>query len=771
MNAPPGESPRRQRHASKRGKVGKVGLLGKLGLQANGAPETTPPGHRVRRADPVPTSDAGAEPVATLPGAGPITSKRLADHGLGTVADVLSHVPKAYDDLRQVTPIAALSRRPEGAVVLVRGTVVRINVFPGRFLAVHLEEDGHGLIARWFRVPGGMGRAFEKGKEVVLAGPLRLGPAGRPELLHPTNLTSSFTAAGLDQTSRVGLGIRPRYPLVPGVAGRVLERIIAAAVDRAAARIEDVLPAATRARLGLPSIGEALRLIHCPDAGATSAMLDALVSGRSDAHLRLAVEDLLVIQVGLARRRAAARAQPGFPCGAPAASVLSRVAAALPFALTGAQVRSITEIQKDMADDQPMQRLLVGDVGSGKTAVAFAAAAQAALSGGQTMLMAPTEILAEQHVRTLQPWGAQLGLRIGLLTASTPSPRRQSLLALARAGQVAILVGTQALLADRVALPNLKLAIVDEQHRFGVAQRARLRNRDDAGIGAVPHLLVMTATPIPRTLAFTLYGDLDLSMLDEMPPGRKPVTTRILDGDGARREAEETMRAAVAAGRRVFVVCPVREISAREGGVTAVDRCRELESALAPARVGLVHGEMDARIKDATLRSFAAGGLDVLVATTVIEVGIDVPEASLMVVEEAERFGLAQLHQLRGRVGRGSDAADCLLLVGATSVRSESADAARRLDVMAATTDGFKIAEADLELRGCGDLFGVKQAGMPSLRFADLAGMGRLLALARQEATLILEHDPDLTWQEHQPLRKAVESRWAAAEIFGEEAG
>jgi ATP-dependent DNA helicase RecG len=728
---------------------------------------------RVRRVSaPVaatPTEIAEA-PVSVLPGAGPATAARLVAHGLVSVGDMLSYVPRAYDDLRSVTPFAALAGKPEGSVVLVRGTIARAAVFPGRFLAVHLEDGDHKLVARWFRVPGGMGRAFEKGKEVILAGPLRFVGDGRPELSHPTNLTVAFAAAGLKDAGGLGLGIRPRYPLVAGVGGRVVERIIAAAVDKAADQVPDVLPPSTCERLGLPSIGAALRQIHRPDRDATPQLLDALVAGRSDAHRRLAVEDLLVIQMGLARRLATARAQPGRACGAPITDVLSQTVAALPFELTGAQRRAIAQIQVDMSDVRPMQRLLVGDVGSGKTAVAFAAAAQCALSGGQTLLMAPTEILAEQHARTLEPLAAKLGLRVALLTASTPRPQRESLLALARAGRIAILIGTQALLADLVALPDLRLAIIDEQHRFGVAQRARLRQRDASDSGTVPHLLVMTATPIPRTLAFTLYGDLDLSVLDELPPGRMPVRTRILEGDGARRQAEEAMRAAVAAGHRAFVVCPVREVSAREEAVTAVERHRQLESTLAPLRVGLVHGEMDGRTKDATLRAFAAGRLDVLVATTVIEVGIDVPDASLMVVEEAERFGMAQLHQLRGRVGRGGIASDCLLMRGAQP-GPDSTDAGKRLSVIASTNDGFRIAEADLELRGCGDLFGTRQAGMPTLRFADLAGMGQLLDLARAEATRILNDDPQLTAAVHQPLRTAVDARWARAEVFGEEAG
>jgi ATP-dependent DNA helicase RecG len=755
MSVPPGENPHPERSPG-----------GRFARSASRFPARRPSeGSSVRS-----PGDPSGAPVSVLAGAGPATSSRLIEHGLATVGDILAYVPRAYDDLRTLTPIGQLDAKSQGTTVLVRGTVTRVSVLPGRFLTVHLEEGDHHLIARWFRVPGGMSRAFEKGKSVVLAGPLRFGAAGQPELLHPTNLTAASVAAGLGGGEGTGLGIRPRYTPVPGIGGRALERIVASAVERYVDQLPDVLPPSTRARLELPPIAEALRLIHRPAVDATAELLDALVAGRSDAHRRLAVEDLLVIQMGLARRRAAARSQPGRACDAPPAEVLSQVIATLPFSLTGAQRRCIDEIVRDMGQAQPMQRLLVGDVGSGKTAVAFAAAVQCALSGGQTLLMAPTEILAEQHVRTLGPWAARLGMRVGLLTASTPRPQRESLLALARAGRVALLVGTQSLLAERVSLPHLRLAIIDEQHRFGVAQRARLRRRDEADTGTVPHLLVMTATPIPRTLAFTLYGDLDLSLLDEMPPGRKPVGTRILQGAPGRRAAEAAIRAAIADGRRVFVVCPVREISAREGGVTAVDRRRELEVALAPARVGLVHGEMDARTKDASLRAFAAGEVDVLVATTVIEVGIDVPEASLMVVEEADRFGLAQLHQLRGRVGRGTATSDCLLLLGADA-GSQSLDAARRLSIMATTNDGFRIAEADLEWRGCGDLFGVRQAGMPRLRFADLQGMGRLLDVARDEAASILRQDPDLESIEHHPLKMAVESRWAAADVFAEEAG
>jgi ATP-dependent DNA helicase RecG len=721
---------------------------------------------RARRragAPPVAATDIAEAPVSLLPGAGPATAERLAAHGLGTIGAVLAAVPRAYDDLRAYTPLDALGAQEPGAVVLVRGRVVRVHLFPRRFLAVTVEADGARVVARWFRAAASMARPYVKGAEVVLAGPLRFTDEGQPELLHPANMTARSQEAGTG-----GLGIRPRYAVVPGVAGRVVERLAAAAVTGYAERLPDLFGPATRARLGLPAVAEALRALHLPPAGSTAAELDALVAGKSPAHRRMALEDLLILQVGLARRRAAARAQPARACAVPQAELRAGLEAVLPFVLTRAQARAIGDVHRDLSGGAPMQRLLVGDVGSGKTVVAFAAAAQVARAGAQTLLMAPTELLAEQHARTFSAWATPLGVRVALLTASTPRRQRAALLARAAAGEVDVLVGTQALLSERLVLPGLALAIVDEQHRFGVADRARLRERrgETDALGPVPHLLVMTATPIPRTLAFTLYGDLDLSVLDELPPGRQRIATLILDGPSAREAAEDALRATVAAGRRAFVVCPVRAQARRDGAVSAVDRHRALSAALAPARVGLVHGELSAGAKEAALRGFQSGTVDVLVATTVVEVGIDVPEATLMVIEEAERFGLAQLHQLRGRVGRGTAAAACLLLLD-----SATAEARARLETLAATNDGFAVAEADLQQRGCGDLFGVRQAGMPRVRFADLAGTARMLDLARAEAALMLAADPELRLPAHEPLRRAVDARWAAAPVFGEEAG
>ena len=626
-----------------------------------------------------------------------------------------------------------------------------------------------------------MARAFVKGSTVALAGPLRFADDGAPELVHPTNVTAAVAAAPDGAPAPTALGIRPRYPVVAGVGARVLERLIATAVARFAGELVDPLPTATLRRLGLPALGETVRQLHHPGGDIGDEALDRLVAGRSDAHRRLAVEDLLMVQVGLAWRREAARARAAVACDADDERVAAARAGALPFTLTGAQQRAVEEIDRELARAVPMQRLLVGDVGSGKTAVAFAAAVRVALSGGQTLLMAPTEVLAEQHARTLGALGQRAGLRVGLLTASTPRPQREALLALTAAGKVHLLVGTQALLGGSVVLPDLRLAVVDEQHRFGVAQRARLSRRDsvvaaeplrgDGDYGdASPHLLVMTATPIPRTLAMTLYGDLDLTVLDELPPGRTPVATRILSGPTGRRAAVERLRAVVDRGEAAFVVCHVREDATREGAVTAVARHQELSRLLAPARVGLIHGAMPPREKDGALRAFATGDTDVLVATTVVEVGVDVPRATLMVIEEADRFGLAQLHQLRGRVGRGAVPAECLLLTGGASA-GVTAEGRARLRALAGTHDGFQIAEADLAQRGCGELFGARQSGVPRLRFADMAEYTRLLDEAREEARRILADDPHLEAPAYAPLRQAVRARWDAARVFAEEAG
>jgi ATP-dependent DNA helicase RecG len=461
------------------------------------------------------------------------------------------------------------------------------------------------------------------------------------------------------------------------------------------------------------------------------------------------------------RRRTERRAGDAIACPA-TAEVAERINGALPFEPTGAQTRAIAEIASDLAGSRPMNRLLQGDVGSGKTAVAFAAACQVAAAGAQVALMAPTEILAEQHAAAIGAWCEKAGLRSTLLTASVPAGVKRSRLALIGAGEIDLIVGTHALIAESVAIPNLALAIVDEQHRFGVAQRVALRRK-----GADPHLLVMTATPIPRSLALSVYGDLDVSVIDELPPGRSPVTTHVLDGDSGRVGAYKALLRRLEAGEQGFVVCPLVEPSEATDWRSATAVAEELRAALAPHPVGLVHGRLGSDERVAAMQRFRAGDDRVLVATTVIEVGVDVPSATVMIVEDADHFGLAQLHQLRGRIGRGGGEANCALLCRGRI----SDDARRRLDVMAATTDGFKIAEEDLDIRGPGELLGARQAGLPALRFGDLRQHLELLTRARELAAEVVDRDPELELPEHAALRAALERIAGGGDIYDAESG
>jgi ATP-dependent DNA helicase RecG len=662
-------------------------------------------------------------------------------------------LPRGYDDLRRETPAGAIGSLADGTVVLVRGTVRRVHVFPRRLLDVTLEG---GLRARWFRAPGAMAKAYVKGSEVALAGPLRTAADGTRELVHPSNLTAALA----DRRARgagPGLGIRARYSAPAGVSERLFEKLIAAALARLGVlELDEALPAEARARLGLPGLGEALAAVHAPPDGIDDAALAALAEGRSPAHRRVALEEQLVLQTAFLIRRAEARAQPATPAapGIDAGAALARVRAALGFDLTAAQARALDEIARDLAGPAPMQRLLIGDVGSGKTAVAFAAAALTAAAGGQTVMMAPTEVLAEQHARTLAPAAARLGLRLGVLTAGLAARARAELGEACAAGQVQLLLGTQALLDPRLAFADLRLVVVDEQHRFGVGQRARLRDR-------APHLLVLSATPIPRTLALALHGDLDSSVLGERPGGRPLPAVAVCRGADERRAGYQRLREAVSEGRQAFVVCPVRERARRAGAVTAVARYASLRKELAPAAVGVLHGALASSDKDVTLRAFAGGALSVLVATTVVELGVDVANATVMLVEDADRFGRAQLHQLRGRVGRGDLPGIAFFCASAAA----ESDALARLDDVAAAPDGFALAEADLAARGFGDLHGTAQSGRA------VPGLFATIELARREAEAMLAGDPELARPEHTALGHAARARAAAHGLFDAGAG
>jgi ATP-dependent DNA helicase RecG len=715
--------------------------------------------------------------LETLPAAGPVTAARLADRGLRSVRDLLCFFPRAYEDYRRIYALGELGGLPSGSSVVVRGKVVRVHKFFRRMLDVYIEDGGARLRARWFRPNAGMAKSYARGACVALAGKVHWAEDGEAELVHPSNVTSLLAESA-------SVGIRPRYPMIEKVPGRTVEKIVAAALIATGHLLPDLLPKSVRTELCLPDVAQALGFIHRPAETTSQIEFAELLAGTSPAQRRFALEELFVLQTGLAHERARVKRLRGPTPAVNFAEILADVRAALPFAFTDAQERAVGAIFAAMAASAPMQCLLQGDVGSGKTAVAFAACVRAARAGGQTLFMAPTAVLAEQHLRTLRAWGARANLRTGLLHSGLDTAEQKQVLAAAAAGELDLIVGTHALLEHRLGLSRLALAIVDEQHRFGVRQRARLR-RVDAGEngnendgengwqiaaqnGMVPHLLVLSATPIPRSLALTLYGDLDLVTLDGLPPGRKPILSRVCVGEAERELAYAAVKQVVANGGQALVVCPaiVEGDGSAGAKVSAVALARTLRAGLHPARVGVLHGQLAAERQRAVLDALRKGSLDVLVSTTVVEVGVDLPRAQVMVIEDAHCFGLAQLHQLRGRVGRGTEQAQCYFLTPSSEL-----DVLDRLRFVAATQDGFRIAEEDLRRRGVGDLQGTRQSGTPELRFADLPTYLGLVETARHAAEAVLAADPDLARPEHADLRRAVAARFETARPVAEEAG
>jgi ATP-dependent DNA helicase RecG len=719
----------------------------RLCRQIGGAPVAAPP--PPRGDSPL---DAALE---SLPGIGPASAERLRDRGIGCVGDLLFLLPRRYDDARIAVPLAEMGEPPSDRVVVVCEVASVSYVRRSRskrWLDVRLAGGDRALVVRFFGAFPSLRDKFPVGAEVALAGAVSA-RGGQLEMTNP------------DLLDRSRPQILVRYPAVPGVGAAALRKACAAAALRAAATVADAVPAAIRRQLELPDRAEALLALHQPPVDLEPAAVAALNRGASPWHRRLAFEELFVLAAAVARRRADRRAADAPRCP-PGPAVTARLIEALPFAPTAAQRRATGEIGRDLAGPRPMNRLLQGDVGSGKTAVAFAAALQVAAAGRQVALMAPTAILAEQHAAALAPWCRAAGLRSTLLTAQIPSAARRSRLALLGAGEIDLAIGTHALIAEGVAFAELGLAIVDEQHRFGVAQRVALRRK-----GGAPHLLVMTATPIPRSLALSIYGDLDVSVIDELPPGRSAAQTHVLRGASGRGATYRALRKRLDGGEQAFVVCPLIEPpedpDAGRDWRSATAVWAELREALAPHSIGLVHGRLAADERGAAMERFRRGEDRVLVATTVIEVGVDVPAATVMVVEDADHFGLAQLHQLRGRVGRGGGESHCALLT-----RGRSTDEARRrLEVMEATGDGFRIAEEDLSIRGPGEMFGSRQAGLPALRFGDLREHLDLLARARELAGELLATDPELALPEHQALARALAAAASEAEPFDAESG
>jgi len=689
-------------------------------------------------------SAAGEAPLSALPGVGPKVAEKFAARGLLTLQDLWLHLPLRYEDRTRLTPVAALQPGIP-AQVEVRVEAVDRGFRYRPMLRVAVADDSRGtLVLRFFQFRAAQVAQLAVGARLRAFGTPKPGQHGL-EIVHPSyQILGADAAAGLEDR------LDPVYPAVEGIGPATLRKLIGQALDRLPGEASlELLPAAMLAELGLPSLRSALLIAHRPP---PQADLAALAAGLHPAQQRLALEELLAHHLSLRRQRIALQQQRA-PSLRGRGLLAKRLQQSLPFRLTGAQQRVFAQIRADLERPSPMLRLVQGDVGSGKTVVAALAAMLAVDKGKQAALAAPTELLAEQHLANLRAWLEPLGIRVAWLAGKVTGKARAAALAQIASGDAQVVVGTHALMQTAVAFHDLALAIVDEQHRFGVHQRLALRDKGATGAG-VPHQLVMTATPIPRTLAMAAYADLDVSAIDELPPGRTPVQTIVLSAE-RRPELVQRIRAACAEGRQAYWVCTLID-EAEDGDKPAPGRgagtgsridasaaqstFETLSAQLPELKVGLVHGRMKPAEKQAAMRAFKQGEIDLLVATTVIEVGVDVPNASLMIIENAERLGLAQLHQLRGRVGRGAAASSCVLMYQAPL----SAMARERLQTMRQTNDGFVIAEKDLELRGPGELLGTRQTGLAAFRVADLARDAGLLPRVHALADRLLAESPDL---------------------------
>jgi ATP-dependent DNA helicase RecG len=669
-------------------------------------------------------------PSPAKPLTGP--QKALLKLGLRRDIDLALHLPLRYEDETRVTRLSAAR---DGDVVQIEATVTasEVTLRPRRQLLVTVDDGSDTCTLRFFSFYPSQQQALAAGKRIRARGELRGGFLGR-QMLHP-----SFQAAG----GELPQALTPVYPTSAGLPQAYLRRAVQSGLARA--ELADTIPAEYLKEIGLQplwGLKSSLSFLHYP---APNVALATLEDRSHPAWQRLKAEELLAQQLSqlqARRARAGLRAPVLAPQPGAGAALAERLLAALPFALTGAQRRVQAEIAHDLGRPVPMHRLLQGDVGAGKTVVAALAAALCIDVGWQCALMAPTEILAEQHFAKLVGWLAPLGVKTAWLTGSQKPKERRAMLALIASGEAALVVGTHAVIQDKVLFHRLALAIIDEQHRFGVAQRLALRAKLSAE-AQEPHLLMMTATPIPRTLAMSYFADLDVSTLDELPPGRTAIVTKVVH-ESRRDEVIGRIRGQLAQGRQIYWVCPLIEESEALDLSNATETHAQLSAALPGLVVGLLHSRLTAPEKKAVMAQFTSGEMGVLVSTTVIEVGVDVPNASLMVIEHAERFGLSQLHQLRGRVGRGAAASACVLLYSTGDAPRLGETARERLKAMAETGDGFEIARRDLDIRGPGEFLGARQSGAALLRFADLATDSALLAWARELAPELLDRHPIL---------------------------
>ena len=686
-------------------------------------------------------SSVVGRPIESLKGIGPAKARTLGRIGIRTVGDALYHLPFRYEDRRLLTEIRDLRA---GRHETVRGIILSSENrgIRGRRAAIHeiVVSDGTANItARWFNQPF-LKRNFSPGREVILSGTIGIDRfRGCMEVLNPEYELVGDDKDALVHTNR----IVPVYHLTEGISQKQYRKIVFGIVKNHSVEFEDPLPPDIALRHGLPDFGKTVAQVHFP---APDSDMASFESGNSPYHRRLVFQEFFIFELGMAMRKRLGGSWRGpvFECKGRLSKELIE---SLPFPLTAAQIRVIGEISAAMKGPHPMHRLLQGDVGSGKTIVALTAMLNAVECGYQAALMAPTEVLAGQHYATIHGIIERLGLKTMLLVGGAGGDQRAKI----AAGEIPVVVGTHALIQGGIRFKKMGLCVIDEQHKFGVIERSLLAKK-----GINPHVLVMTATPIPRSLALTLYGDLDYSVLDELPPGRQPVVTETL------RPQEKTriyglLDREIGLGRQAYIVYPVIEESDKTDWKSA-SRGKEAFKRMFPAyRIGLLHGRMDPSEREAVMASFRGGQIDILVTTTVIEVGVDVPNASVMVVVHAERFGLAQLHQLRGRVGRGADRSHCLLVY----YGGEDGVAGRRLNAMVKYSDGFRIAEEDLAIRGPGEFFGTRQAGVPELKVADIIEHCDILENAREEAFRLINADPTL--EGFPLLREAVESLWGSA--------
>lgn len=687
-----------------------------------------------RQKQAVPSSNPLLQPVQFLRGIGPEKAKDFHKQGIHVVRDLIERIPRTYRDYSQFKRIMEAQA---GQLETLRGRVISAQEqrLRGRMsLCKVLISDGSGTAAGvWFNQPW-MAKRFPTGSLVIFAGLVERRGA-QVQITNPEwEIIDEESSADPINAGR----IVPIYPLTGSLNPRDVRRAVKQSLETATHLMPHVIPPAVSTQQNLMPMAEAWASIHFPSDDAQ----------RSKARETLAFEELFVLQTGLAIRRQNADEAPGIAHGSDG-EVTAKFYANLPFKLTEAQDRVIRQVKLDMESPRPMNRLVQGDVGSGKTMVAAAALAKAVDSGHQGVMMAPTEILAEQHYLNLRRIFAPIGVEVVLVTGSMTKKEREATLGMLQMGMAQIAVGTHALIEERVVFADLSLVITDEQHRFGVRQRQLLQSK-----GASPDVLVMTATPIPRTLALTLYGDLDVSIIDQLPPGRKPVGTYWRPEASRRQVYDHLINREVPAGRQGYVICPLVEESDKLQAQAATEWRERLQEQYPHVALGLLHGRMKPDEKDSVMEAFRKGEIQVLVATTVVEVGVDVPNASMIIIEGADRFGLSQLHQLRGRVGRGQHQSYCVLISDA-----KNAEARERMMVMQKCTDGFSLSEKDLELRGPGEFFGTRQHGMPDLKVANPVADLLILERAREAALVLVRRDPSLRAPEHVPLRQAILDR------------